>query len=122
MEVLTKSESDKLIASLEGRPILFAKSVNISKSSDTQENYADEQDKPWPTSFSLTATMDSTEISSIHIRKLLGLYRPKRGSSRNATQKIHRTIHYLRKTDELPIRQRTWTLADQRWYKNIQLK
>ena len=119
MEVLTKTESDKFIASLEGRPMLFAKSVNISKPNDTKENDADEQDKPWPTSFSLTATMDSTEISSIHIRKLLGLYRPKRGSSRNATQKIHRAIHYLQKTDKLPIRQRTWTLADNRLFINI---
>ena len=114
MEVLTKTESDKFIASLEGRPILFAKSANISKPSDTQENNAYKQDKPWPTSFSLTATMDSSEINSIHIRKLLGLHRSKRGSSRNATQKIHRTIHYLQKTDKLPTRQRMWTLADQR--------
>ena len=100
MEILTQTETDKFIASLNGRPMLFAKSVNISKPSDTQESNTDEQDKPWTTSFSMTATMNSSEIDSLCVRKLLGLHRPQRGSSRNAIQRLRREVHYIQENRE----------------------
>lgn len=94
-EELTQSESNKFIVSLEGRPVLFAKEIKITKTKSPDNEDIDEQYKPWPTSFSLEASIEDTKIDSLCVRRLLGLYRSKRGSSRNYIQRIHRTTHYF---------------------------
>lgn len=116
-----QSESNKFIVSLEGRPVLFAKEIKITKSKSPNNEDIDEQYKPWPTSFSLEASIEDTKIDSRCVRRLFGLYRAKRGSSHPHRNKLHRIDRYLVKAGKMNGLKRKYTLADIKLYNNNRL-
>lgn len=105
-EEMTPAELGSFLASLEGKPMLFASnvkfkevdSVKVRDSANIPKPDTGKSDgEPWAQSFSFTATIDCDNIPSRNVRRLMGMYRPNRGSSRTLYQKLIRYHYYLNK-------------------------
>lgn len=99
-EEMTPIEFEKFLATLQGKPILFANNVKIKdvdKDKFREQTNVPELDdgkmkgELYPNSFSLTATIEPSR----GLNKLLGRYRLNRGSSRALGQKWSRHRYYL---------------------------
>lgn len=101
-EEMAPIEFEKFLATLQGKPILFANNVKIKdvdKVNVREQTNVPELDDgkmkgdPYPNSFSFTATIEPSR----GLNKLLGRYRPNRGSSRTLGQKWSRYRYYIAK-------------------------
>lgn len=101
-EEMAPIEFEKFLATLQGKPILFANNVKIKdveKDKFREQTNVSELDdgkmkgELYPNSFSLTATIEPSR----GLNKLLGRYRLNRGSSRTPGQKWSRYRYYLAK-------------------------
>lgn len=99
---MTPIEFEKFLATLQGKPILFANNVEIKDVDKVkvreQTNVPELDDEnmkgePYPNSFSFSATIEPSR----GLNKLLGRYRPNRGSSRTLNQKWSRYRYYIAK-------------------------
>ena len=99
---MTPTEFGTFLATLQGKPILFANNVEIKDVDKVnvreQTNVLELDDEkmkgePYPNSFSFTATIEPSR----GLNKLLGRYRPNRGSSRTLGQKWSRYRYYIAK-------------------------
>ena len=99
-EEMTPIEFGKFLATLQGKPILFANNVKIKdveKDKFREQTNVSELDdgkmkgELYPNSFSLTATIEPSR----GLNKLLDRYRLNRGSSRTLGQKWSRHRYYL---------------------------
>ena len=101
-EEMAPIEFGKFLATLQGKPILFANNVKIKdveKDKFSEQTNVPELDdgkmkgELYPSNFSLTATIEPSR----GLNKLLGRYRLNRGSSRTLNQKWGRYRYYLAK-------------------------
>lgn len=101
-EEMTPTEFGAFLATLQGKPILFANNVEIKDVDKVkvreQTNVPELDDEnmkgePYPNSFSFSATIEPSR----GLNKLLGRYRPNRGSSRTLNQKWSRYRYYIAK-------------------------
>lgn len=101
-EEMTPIEFEKFLATLQGKPILFANNVKIKdveKDKFREQTNVPELDDEkmkrelYPNSFSFSATIEPSR----GLNKLLGRYRLNRGSSRTLGQKWSRYRYYLAK-------------------------
>lgn len=110
---------DSFIASLEGKPMLFAKNVRI-KEADTlniREATKVEELEPYKMSYTLTATVENSTEVSRNIRRLMGQYRPNRGKGLTTRQYVYRHRYYAWRTGCCKSLKETRTLGDVRKYK-----
>ena len=92
---------------IDGQPAFFASNVTITRSAeeDTTKDldcinvrdkaYIDEL-KPWPTSFSFETTLN-VDSTTRNFRRMMGIYRPHRGSSCTWKQKAKRMKYHFTK-------------------------
>ena len=92
---------------IDGQSAFFANNVTITHSVDqdatkdldyinVRDKVSVDEFKPWPTSFSLETTLDIGSTSR-NFRRMMGIYRPHRGSSCTWKQKAKRRKYHFSK-------------------------